>query len=152
MASIPMGTHIDDPLERVRSIQASTQSAKEYAVDAPSLVEWSEALPGALSGTAQRAVLRLANRTGRALGAHMIVTNVPGPRNPMYFHGAKCLFTSGMAPVVDGMGMIHGITSYQDQVVVCFTADRAMMPDPAFYASCIDESFAALKEAAGVPD
>src|SRR5829696_599860 len=48
----------------------------------PSLVEWSEALPGALAGTAQRAVIRLANRTGRTMGVHMIVTHVPGPGTP----------------------------------------------------------------------
>ena len=101
-------------------------------------------------GTAQRAVIRLANRTGRTMGVHMIVTNVPGPQNPLYFDGARCLFTSGMAPVVDGMGIIHAVTSYQGQFVACFTADRDMMPDPAFYAGCIEQAFADLKEAAGV--
>jgi diacylglycerol O-acyltransferase len=150
MANIPMGTDIEDPLERIAAIMARTQTAKEYALDAPSLVEWSEALPGAIAGTAQRAVIRLANRTGRTMGVHMIVTNVPGPQNPLYFDGARCLFTSGMAPVVDGMGIIHAVTSYQGQFVACFTADRDMMPDPAFYAGCIEQAFADLKEAAGV--
>jgi WS/DGAT/MGAT family acyltransferase len=149
MANIPMGTDIEDPLERVAAIMARTRTAKEFALDAPSLVEWSEALPGALAGTAQRAVIRLANRTGRTMGVHMIVTNVPGPQNPLYFDGARCLFTSGMAPVVDGMGIIHAVTSYQGPFVACFTADRDMMPDPSFYANCIDESFADLREAAG---
>jgi WS/DGAT/MGAT family acyltransferase len=149
MANIPMGTDVEDPLERVAAVQARTQTAKEYALDAPSLVEWSEALPGALAGTAQRAVIRLANRTGRTMGVHMIVTNVPGPRNPLYFDGARCLFTSGMAPVVDGMGIIHAVTSYQEQFVACFTADRDMMPDPAFYSACLDEAFGDLKKSAG---
>ncbi|MCW2580040.1 MAG: hypothetical protein JWR82_1641 [Blastococcus sp.] len=150
MANVPLGTHIEDPLERIAAVAASTATAKEYALDAPSLVEWSEAFPGALAGTAQRAVIRVANRAGRTMGVHMIVTNVPGPHNALYFSGARCLFTSGMAPVVDGMGIIHAVTSYQGQMVACFTADRDMMPDPVFYASCIDESFARMRKAAGV--
>src|SRR5829696_3611848 len=150
MANVPLGTHIEDPIERIAAIAASTETAKEYALDAPSLVEWSEALPGAIAGTAQRAVIRLANRAGRTMGVHMIVTNVPGPQNPLYFSGARCLFTSGMAPVVDGMGIIHAVTSYQEQFVACFTADRDMTPDPAFYASRLDAAFGDLKKSAGI--
>jgi len=148
MASVPLGTHIEDPLERIRAVAASTETAKANAMDAPALVEWSEALPGSLAGTAQRAVLRLLNRVGRTIGVHMVVTNVPGPQNPLYFSGARCLFISGMAPVVDGMGIIHAVSSHEGQMVVCFTADRDMMPDPAFYASCISESFEQMLKAA----
>jgi WS/DGAT/MGAT family acyltransferase len=150
MATIPLGTDIEDPVERIRAISVHTAAAKEYALDAPSLVEWSTAVPGALAGTAQRAVIRLVNRAGRAIGANLIVTNVPGPQQPIYFCGARCLFTTGMAPVVDGMGLITAITSYQDLLVVSFTADREMMPDPSFFATCIEESFADLEVAAGL--
>ena len=151
MATVGLGTDVEDPVERIRAIAESTRAVKGYALDAPSLMEWSTAVPGALVGTAQRAVVRMVNRTGRAIGANMIVTNVPGPQKPIYFCGARCLFTTGMAPVVDGMGIIHAITSNQDMLVVCFTADRDMMPDPSFFAQCIEDSFARLLAATGVP-
>ena len=34
MANIPMGTDVEDPLERVAAVQTRTQTAKEYALDA----------------------------------------------------------------------------------------------------------------------
>jgi len=148
MATIPIGSDIEDPLERIASIVARTRAVKEQALDAPGLVEWSEAVPGALLGTAQRAVTRLAARAGRTLGVHMLVTNVPGPRTPWYFAGARCMFTSGMAPVVDGMGITHAVTSYQDDLILAITADRGMLPDPAVYADCVDRAFKDMVDAA----
>ena len=47
----------------------------------------------------------------------------------------------GAGPVVDGMGLINIVGSYDEQFVLSFTADREMMPDPAHYADCIRESF-----------
>jgi hypothetical protein len=86
-------------------------------------------------------------RSGRAAGAHAIVTNVPGPRVPMYFCGAKALYISGMAPVVDGMGLILGVGSYVDVFFLCWTADREQMPDTAFFSECLQTEFQTLLEA-----
>jgi diacylglycerol O-acyltransferase len=147
MTMIPLGTDIADPLERLRSVQQSTVSAKEYGVDALKLVETTELIPGALFGTAQRAVNRVANAAGRSLGVHTIVTNVPGPRSPMYFAGARADIYSGMAPVMDGMGLINGIGSYVDDFSICWTAAREMMPDPESYAAALRGAFEALQAA-----
>ena len=45
------------------------------------------------------------------------------------------------------MGLINIIGSYERQFVLSFTADRGMMPDPAHYAACIDQTFEALAAA-----
>ncbi len=147
MSMISLNTDIADPRERLDAIRTATDAAKKYGVDAQTLVETTELLPGALVGTAQRAVMRLINATGRSVGAHTIVTNVPGPRTPMYFCGAQCLLSSGMAPVVDGMGLINGVASYVDDFTICFTADRDQMPDPEFYAACLRDEYETLLKA-----
>lgn len=147
MAMIGLGTDIEDPLQRLTFIHDGTIAAKEYGVDALTLVAATEALPGALLGTAQRAVMRVVNATGRSMGAHTIVTNVPGPRTPLYLFGARVLFMSGMAPVVDGMGLINGIGSYCDEFFICWTADRDQMPDPEFYGECLLAEAEALGKA-----
>jgi diacylglycerol O-acyltransferase len=150
MAVIPLRTDIADPLERLAAVHDSTDAAKGYGVDALTLMQATEALPGALIGTMQRALSRVISRTGRATGAHTIVTNVPGPRVPMYFCGARGLFMSGMAPVVDGMGLIIGVGSYVDEFFLCWTADREQIPDTAFFSECMQAEFeAALKAVEG---
>jgi len=149
MMPIPMATDLDDPRKRLEAIQRSTAGAKSNdAVNATALTELSELLPGALMGTVQRAIVRAANRAGRALAVHTIVTNVPGPQTPVYFCGAKAVIMSGMAPVVDGMGLINGVGSYNGTVPVSFTSDREMMPDPEFYEQCLTDSFEELLDLA----
>lgn len=145
MTQISMATDVADPRQRLQFIRAATAAAKTAdAVAAKALTELSELLPGALMGSAQRAIVRNANRRGRAIGFHTIVTNVPGPQVPVYFCGARAVLMTGMAPIVDGMGLIHGVGSYNGDVPVCFTSDRAMMPDPEFYEECLNDSFAEL--------
>lgn len=51
----------------------------------------------------------------------------------------------GLGPVFDGMGLINTIYSYVDEIVISFTCDRKMMPDPALYADCLRQSFEEMK-------
>jgi hypothetical protein len=56
--------------------------------------------------------------------------------------------TYGFGMVHDNMGLMNVVTSYVGKVAVTATADREMMPDPAFYAQCLERSFDQLKAAA----
>lgn len=76
-------------------------------------------------------------RRGRTLAVHTLVSNVPGPLTPMYFCGAKMVGTTGLGPVLDGMGLNNGIGSYDGRMTFCFTADRQAMPDPELYEECL---------------
>ena len=76
-----------------------------------------------------------------------VVTNVPGPQVPLYLAGAKLLSMFGMGPVTDGMGIIHPVFSYNGEIAVSVTACREMMPDPGFYADCLQASFDELAAA-----
>jgi len=80
-----------------------------------------------------------------------VITNVPGPQIPLYFCGAKMVSTFGLGPVLDGMGLIHPVFSYAGRISISVTSCRDMMPDPGFYADCLEASFAALRDAAGRP-
>ena len=57
----------------------------------------------------------------------------------------------GMGPVMDGMGLIHPVFSYDGRISISFTACRNQMPDPGFYAECLDASFDELRRAAAAP-
>jgi hypothetical protein len=54
----------------------------------------------------------------------------------------------GMGPLLDGMGLIHPVFSYAGRITISVTACRDQMPDPAFYAECLQDSFDALQRAA----
>ena len=70
-----------------------------------------------------------------------IITNVPGPQFPLYFTGARMVALYGMGPVMDGMGIIHPVFSYSGRISISVTACRELMPDPSFYADCLQASY-----------
>ena len=136
-------TDIADPIERLEAIRAMTASAKAVRMGIPAqvLAGISEEVPGRLIGAGQRATAQMATRLGTAMGANTTVTNVPGPREPLYLCGAQQVLSAGAGPIIDGMGLIHIVSSYCDDFSISVTACREMLPDPETYSDCLDESF-----------
>ena len=66
---------------------------------------------------------------------------MPGPPVPIYSAGAKMIGVYGLLCLVDGVRLGHIVQSYCGVVTLSFTADRAAIPDPDFYATCIQKSF-----------
>ena len=149
IAPITMATDEADPLDRLARIVASTAHVKDSgAHPVRSLMAMSEEAFGGLMGTVQRAAVRALSRTGRTVAAHTLVSNVPGPLTPMYFCGAQMVDTTGLGPVLDGMGLNNGIGSYGNRVTFCFTADRKAIHDPEVYEQCLSGSVEELLDAA----
>ncbi|MBI1394273.1 MAG: wax ester/triacylglycerol synthase family O-acyltransferase [Alphaproteobacteria bacterium] len=151
--SIPLGTHIADPLARLHYTHdvASNQKAMSNAVGARELSEASKLAPAMVSGISARLYSRLglANRLSPMFNT--VVTNVPGPQVPLYMAGAKLVTAYAIGPVMDSMGLFHAVTSYCGEITISFTACREMLPDPAFYRECLQESFDELRAAAAKP-
>jgi diacylglycerol O-acyltransferase / wax synthase len=147
---VSLATDIGDPVERLAAVHRSTSGSKEVteAIGARNLTELSQLAPGMLIGLGTRLGARFARRGGASL-VNTVVTNVPGPRQPLYFAGAQCVRTFGAGPVADGMGIINIVGSYDDQFVLSFTACREMMPDPTRYAAALRDSFDELVAATG---
>ena len=82
--SATLATDVDDPLERVQAIYASTQSAKELtqAVRARKIQSVGEVAPPLLLNLASRAAWasNITDRVPRV--ANVVVSNVPGPAVP----------------------------------------------------------------------
>jgi diacylglycerol O-acyltransferase / wax synthase len=140
---VPLGTHIEDPAERLRFIHKETKNSKAMtnAVGARTLTDYSQFMPAALAGLAARLYTRLGVSNLHSPVFNVVATNVPGPRVPLYFAGAKLVRMMGTGPVFDGMGMINAIYSYGSEIAIAFTADRDMVPDPAVYAAALQEAF-----------
>jgi len=147
--SVAIRSDIADPLERLQAVTDASRHSKKLteAIGARSLTDMTQFVPGGLAGLGWRAATRLgiANRVKPFLNT--VITNVPGPQVPLYSSGARLVVQYGMGPIMDGMGLIHPIGSYNGSAVISFTSCRELLPDPEFYEACIRESFAALKEA-----
>jgi WS/DGAT/MGAT family acyltransferase len=146
----PLGTHIADPRERIEHIAGATRAKKEQynAVRARALAEAAEVVPGAVVGVAMR-------RLGPMLAtkrpvANVVVTNVPGPPEPLYAFGARMLRLYGLGPITDGFGIIHLVGSYAGTFTFSVTACREMLPDAQRYGDHIDGALQDLRESTGV--
>jgi WS/DGAT/MGAT family acyltransferase len=149
----PLGTDVADPLARLETVYKGTQVSKQLtdAIGAELMTDYSQFIPSSLAGLAARLSSRmgLANRTNPMFNC--VVTNVPGPQEPLYMDGARLVNMWGLGPIGDGMGLIHAVFSYCGKLTVNFTSCREMLPDPAFYAACIQRSFEELSAATSVP-
>jgi diacylglycerol O-acyltransferase len=146
---VQLGTHIEDPMERLAWVrkEAVNSKAMTNAVGARTLTDYSQFIPSGLAGLAARLYSRMGAANLHSPVFNCVATNVPGPRIPLYFAGAKLVRQMGLGPIFDGMGLINTIYSYGPEISISFTSDRAMMPDPANYAQALLESFNELLHA-----
>jgi len=156
VSSMTVTLHSDeaDPLERLDKIQLSTKASKAMnkAIGARTMTDIGEFMPGALAGLAARLFTGLGLANTVTPIANTVITNVPGPQIPLYFTGARMVGFYGLGPIMDAMGLIHPVFSYSGRISIAFTSCRELLPDPDFYASCLDASFAELRDAARAPE
>jgi len=147
---VAMHSDEPDPVRRLEKVYRTTTSSKEMteAMGARSMTDVTQTMPGALAGIAGRLVARTGLMSRMKPIAHCVVTNVPGPQVPLYFTGAKLVGSFALGLPMEGIGLFHGILSYNGAITISVTACRQQMPDPSFYAECIEASFKELREAA----
>jgi WS/DGAT/MGAT family acyltransferase len=148
--AVALGTHLENPLERLRLVHQDAVNSKALteAVGAKALSDVGQLMPAALAALGARLYTELGLVDTHAPSVNCVVTNVPGPREPLYFCGSRMVSMAGMGPVFDGMGLINAVYSYAGGVSLAFTAERDMMPDPQVYADGLRSSFEALRVAA----
>jgi hypothetical protein len=152
MMNTTLYTDTADPLLRLRAIVQGTRKAKEFTeiLGADTLTTIPMNLPAFIASSVMRPLMNLAIRFD-AVSFNTMISNVAGFQKPLYFCGAKMIAMYGMGPVVDQAGLFHAVFSYDGKITVTFTACREMLPDPEFYADCIQSSFEELEKAALKP-
>ena len=139
---MPVYSDIAHPIERLRQIAESAQTAKRVtdAVGKEMARDLLENLPAPVSEALLRNV--------KLPGIGLIVSNVRGPDVPLYMAGAQLVNYSPISIALDGMGLNVTSFSYNGTMWICAVSCREMMPDPAFFARCLREAFEELKAAA----
>lgn len=81
---------------------------------------------------------------------NLIISNVPGPREPLYWNGARL---DGLYPLsipLDGQALNITCTSYATEVAFGLTGCRRSVPHLQHLLTYLDEELKALEEAAGL--
>lgn len=150
---IPLEVGARDPVERLRRIHAHAVDSKAYteAIGAATLADTSRFVPYSLATAAAGVYSGLHLARYHRPPFNLVITNVPGPRTPLYLGTAKLLEGYGTAPVLDGLGLIIVVTSYLDTLSVSATAAHEAAPDLERLVEDIRESFAELRAAVPAP-
>jgi WS/DGAT/MGAT family acyltransferase len=154
MRRVPLGTEIEDPVRRLRSVHQYTAKTDDsgLAVGAKELTDITKHAPAATLAMSARLLAGSSLGLGqRAPLASCTVTNVPGPAIPLYLNGARMTYFSAIMPISDGMGLVFSVTSYDGKIIISPTSCREQIPDPEFFALCIRESFQEYLELAIKP-
>ncbi len=151
--NVPLGTDVGHPLERLKVVhdRAAQSKAMTQAVGAKLMTDYSQFIPSTTAALASRLYTEYGVADQVNLPFNCVVTNVPGPQIPIYFGGARLVTHYGLGPIYDGMGVIFPVYSYCGRIQISVISCREMIPDPEFFAECLEASYDALK-AAALPD
>lgn len=146
---VQLATNIEDPIERLETIHDNTTRGKTYqnALGAKTLSNIAEAIPFGLANQAARLYSRFHLSEMHNPVFNLTITNVPGPPIPLYINGHKVLSVMGSAPIIDGMGLIIVILSYDGLLTISPTSDVKSMPDLDIFTKYIRESANELEAA-----
>jgi diacylglycerol O-acyltransferase / wax synthase len=128
---VDLPTDVDDPLERVARCSAAMQRAKRFhdMVPASSLVDLTQNSSPILAASAMRLAsqVRLADRVSSPV--NVVISNVPGPRQPLYFGGAQLEHYIPVSTITDAVGLNITVHSYLDRLDFGLIACRELVPD-----------------------
>jgi diacylglycerol O-acyltransferase / wax synthase len=131
VAPLPIGE--PDVVQRLRLIAKATAERKGQ-IHAPGL----NAFPSRL---VQRAAWHM---VARQRFVNVTITNVPGPRIPLYIAGAPLLEVFPVVPISGNMTLGVGALSYAGQFNITAVADRDACPDVEVFVEGVRESLRAL--------
>jgi diacylglycerol O-acyltransferase len=143
-----LATHLDDPLLRLEAIRRSMQVGKN-----------------ALSGMSREAIVnmgvlmavpmligQLLGLDGRTRPAfNVTISNVPGPKKPLYWNGARMEGIYPVSIVTDGQALNITLTSYVDHLEFGLIGCRKSLPHLQHLLGHLEDSLAELERAAGLP-
>jgi diacylglycerol O-acyltransferase len=130
MLSTVLPTDIADPVQRLRCVHEAMASSKDLfqALPAERLTDAAEFPPPAVFARAMRLSARL--RLGsRLMPGNVVISNVPGPRTPLYAAGARLAHYYPVSVIMEGQGLNITVQSYLDRLDFGLVACPELVPD-----------------------
>jgi len=142
VAVMPVHSEISDPLERMAAIRAGAEKSKALvSVVGKDLTKHVYDLLPAVASELFTTKVMLPTM-------NIVVSNVRGPDVPIYLAGAQMVAFAPVSIAMNGLGLNITGFSYHGSLWVCSVSCREMMPDPEFFAECMQAAFRDLVDAA----
>jgi WS/DGAT/MGAT family acyltransferase len=135
-------TDLDDPLARVTAMHTTMEAAKQQfdLLPADLIADLTQFAMPALATRAIRmaAATRIADRMNPPV--NLVISNVPGPRQPLYLAGALMKHFYPVSTIVDGQGLNITVQSYLGTLDFGLVSCRELVPDLGHLVDlCVDE-------------
>lgn len=142
-----LATHVDDPAQRLDTISASMRANKEVFLQLPRLQQL------ALSAF-NMAPLTMALVPPLAQAAqppfNIVISNVPGAREPLYWRGARLDGNYPMSIALDGQALNITLSNNADNLDFGLVGCRRSVPHLQRLLGHLEDSLSGLEEAVGV--
>ena len=131
---LPLPVHLEDPILRLKEVKQRMDRLKNSPDPYINfgLLSTIGYLP---PGIARKAAAVFGNK------ASGVLTNVPGPRQPLYFAGKKIEKFMFWVPRSGRIGLGISILSYNENVIVGIASDEGLMPDPEVLLEGFEDEF-----------
>jgi hypothetical protein len=139
-----LATDVSDPLARLAAARIAAREGKDLFADVKDLLATDISVLGA--PIAMTAFFRLLQRT-YPVWCNIVISNVPGPRQPMYFAGAAARHYFPLSIPFHGCALNITVQSYLDSLEFGLTACRVAVPDVQLIADYLVEDFKAMRRA-----
>ena len=128
---VPIPTDEPDPRQRLMRAHEIMAGAKDRhrALPATLLQDVTQFVPPAIFARATRVVTQLSALPRVRPALNLVISNVPGPREPLYMAGAKMVANYPVSVITDGVGLNITCMSYLDHVDFGIVVDRDVVDD-----------------------
>jgi diacylglycerol O-acyltransferase / wax synthase len=149
MMIVPVPTDEADPRVRLQRTHELLRGAKQRhkALPADLLTDATAFIPPAVAALAARTTMQLLGRTRPPV--NLVISNVPGPRTPLYLAGAQLQANYPVSVIVDGVGLNITVMSYRDHLDFGIVADRDQVDDVWSMLDGLRHALAEFQEVAG---
>lgn len=126
-----LATNLEDPAERLLAIKAITRTAKQEhdALGGDLIRSWAELMTPGLVTTAARLYSRFKMAELHRPMFNLMISNVPGPRVPIYFAGAELVGAYPIGPISEGAGLNITVMTYASHVDFGFVTTPSLFDD-----------------------
>jgi diacylglycerol O-acyltransferase len=143
---VNLATHMDDPVRRLQTIQASIRDGRSLIKE----LAFNEVILYTALMSTPLMLPSLLGLGSLVTPTNIVISNVPGPRNTLYWNGAKL---EGMYPVslvYHGMAANITVTSYAGSLDFGIVACRKTVPRVQRLIDFLEDGLAELERAAAL--